>query len=350
MNYNIRKRILFSIYLIAGVFGAGSIGFYVLLKLPFIECLYLTVVMLTTVGFGDISPLSNMPPDGNKYLILSYTILLLIFGISTFLYAIGIVTEYIVSGEMIKSRRQVRMQQLIAKLENHFIICGGGETGYYIMNELLQTDRQFVLIEKSQERIDNLLNLIPNLHYITGDATADANFDKAGLSRAKGIILTLPDEKDNLFCVISLMQKKDSCKNQFTIAAKVTNWEKTSAKLESAGADIVICPHYISGKRMVSEMFRPSLTTFLDRMLRDKTAIMRVEEITLNAGCQLIGKKLSESHIRENTGLVIIAIRKSQTQDVIYVPEADLTLEQEDTLITIGDMEKIKLLRKIAGA
>ncbi|MCF8125278.1 MAG: NAD-binding protein, partial [Desulfotignum sp.] len=194
-----------------------------------------------------------------------------------------------------------------------------------------------------------LKNNIPSLRYIIGDATEDVNFDKAGLERAQGIILTLPDEKDNLFCVISLMQKKEQYKNDMKIAAKVTNWEKTAPKLEKAGADIVISPHYISGRRMVSEMFRPSLTTFLDRMLKDNRLTMRMEEVCISKTSFLANKKLSESRIRENTGLAVIAVRKKGKENFTCVPEADLLLEEGDFLITIGDMEKIKLLRKIAG-
>ena len=147
-------------------------GFYFLLDdLSLMHTLYLTVVLLATVGFGDISPLDNMPADGNLYLILSFTILLIAFGISAFLYAIGIVTEYIVSGEIVASRRQRRMQNRIGKLNQHHIICGAGETGVYAAEELEKTGRDFVIIDSSRERVWEIEKSFNNLHYILGDAT-----------------------------------------------------------------------------------------------------------------------------------------------------------------------------------
>ncbi|MHC4870377.1 MAG: potassium channel family protein [Planctomycetota bacterium] len=349
MNHQIRKRIRFSIYLIIAVFLTGSVGFHLLLERPFIECLYLTVVMLTTVGFGDISPLGNMPTDGNKYIILTYTIILIIFGMSIFLYTIGIITEYIVSGDMIKSRRRRHMQKRISLLKNHYIICGAGETGMYMMDELLKTDRSFIVIEKSEERIKTLLNRFRNLHYIIGDATEDINYDHASLCKSAGVILTLPDEKDNLFCLLSIMQKKEDCMNNLKIAAKVNNWEKTAPKMEKAGADVVISAHFISARRMVSEMFRPSLTTFLDRMLRDKSTIMRIEEVTLSPASPLLNLTLESSQIRQQTGLDIIAIKKFSNSEYVYVPKTDTLMEEGDVLISIGNMEQIKKLRKLSG-
>jgi len=349
MNIVIRKRITKALALILLVFAVGTSGFYLLLDdLTFIDSLYLTVVTLATVGYGDFSPHVNMPPDGNPYLIKFFAIFIILFGMSALLYGIGVMTEYIVSGELLDERRRKSMQKLIASLRNHYIICGVGETSLYMMQELEKTERPFVVIEKSGERIRQIQNQFDELLYIQGDATHDEILDQAGLEHAAGVITSLPDEKDNLFVVMSLSQKKRERGFTFRIAAKCTNFEKMAPKIQSAGADCVISPEYISGRRMISEMFRPSVTTFLDRMLKDDRAVMRVEEVTVSPDSSLAGKSLRETRISTRVGLLITAVRKGGKGEFIHNPTADQAIEEGDVLIAIGAMDNIVALRKLA--
>ena len=349
MNIVIRKRITKVLLLILLVFAVGASGFYVLLDgLTFIDALYLTIVTLATVGYGDFTPHTNMPPGGNPYLIKFFAIFIILFGMSALLYGIGVMTEYIVSGEMLGERRRKRMQKLIASLRSHYIICGAGETSVYMMQELEKTKRPFVVIDKSEERIQQILNHFNELLYIQGDATHDDILEQAGLEHAVGVITSLPDEKDNLFVVMSLSQKKKERGFAFRIAAKVTHFEKMASKIKSAGADCVISPEYISGRRMISEMFRPSVTSFLDRMLKDDRAVMRVEEATVSPDSSLVGKNLKETRISTRIGLLIAAIRKGGKGEFIHNPNAEQVIEEGDVLITMGDMDKIVALRKLA--
>ena len=349
MNILIRKRITKALLLILLVFTIGTIGFHFLLDgLTFIDSLYLTVVTLATVGYGDFSPHTNMPSGGNPYIIKFFAIFIILFGMSALLYGIGVMTEYIVSGEILRERRRKRIQTLISALGGHYIICGGGETSVYMMQELEKTARPFVVIEKSEERIQELLEQFENLLYIRGDATHDEVIQQAGLEQSVGVIAALSDEKDNLFIVMSLNQKKKDSGSQFRIGAKVTHLEKMAPKLRSAGADYVISPEYISSRRMVSEMFRPSVTTFLDRMLKDDRAVMRFEEVTIAPGSALSEKTLKDIRIPEKTGLVIVAVRKGGAGAFIYNPGAEQKIEEGDVLVTMGAMHKINALRKLS--
>jgi voltage-gated potassium channel len=349
MNIVIRKRITKALLLILLVFAVGTSGFYFLLDgLTFIDSLYLTIVTLATVGYGDFSPHANMPPGGNPYLVKFFAIFIILFGMSALLYGIGVMTEYIVSGEILGERRRKRMQKLIASLRNHYIICGAGETSVYMMQELDKTERPFVVIEKTEERIRQILNQFDELLYIQGDATHDEILEQAGLEHAAGVISSLPDEKDNLFVVMSLSQKKKERGFTFRIASKVTHFEKMAPKIKGAGADCVISPEYISGRRMISEMFRPSVTTFLDRMLKDDRAVMRVEEATVLSDSSFVGKNLRETRISDKTGLLIAAVRKGEKGEFIHNPTAEQVIEEGDVLITMGTMDKIVALRKLA--
>jgi len=339
----LRKRITKALLLISLVFAIGTIGFYCLLDgLTFIDSLYLTIVTLATVGYGDFTPHMNMPPEGNPYIIKFFAIFIILFGMSALLYGISVMTEYIVSGEMLGERRRKRMKKLISGMRDHYIICGAGETSIYMMQELEKTVRPFVVIEKSEERIQQVLTQFDNLLYIQGDATHDEILQQAGLEQATGIIAALPDEKDNLFVVMSLSQNKKELGYQFRIAAKVT------PKIRSAGADCVISPEYISGRRMVSEMFRSSVTTFLDRMLKDDRAVMRIEEVTVAPGSIFAGTTLRDTRIPDKTGLVVAAVRKGGAGEFIHNPAADQVIDEGDVLIAMGAMDKILALRKIA--
>jgi voltage-gated potassium channel len=349
MNIVIRKSITRALLLILLAFAIGTIGFYYLLDgLSFIDSLYLTIVTLATVGYGDFTPHLNMPPGGNPYIIKFFAIFIILFGMSALLYGIGVMTEHIVSGEILGERRRKRMQKLISSLRNHYIICGAGETSVYMMQELEKTKRPFVVIEKSEERIQEILNQFDTLLYLQGDATHDEIIEQAGLEHAAGVITSLPDEKDNLFVVMSLSQKKKELGSTFRIAAKITHFEKMAPKIKSAGADCVISPEYISGRRMISEMFRPSVTTFLDRMLKDDRAVMRVEEVTISYNSSFVGKSLREARIRDRIGLLIAAIRKGGSGGFIHNPTAEQIIDEGDVLITMGAIDKIVALRKLA--
>jgi voltage-gated potassium channel len=268
---------------------------------------------------------------------------------SALLYSIGVMTEYIVSGELLDERRRKRMQKLIASLRNHYIICGAGETSVYMMHELEKTKRPFVIIDKSEERIQEILHQFDELVYLQGDATHEEILERAGLKHATGVIASLPDEKDNLLAVMSLSQKRREHGFTFRIAAKVTHFEKMAPKITIAGADCVISPEYISGRRMISEMFRPSVTTFLDRMLKDDRTVMRVEEVIVSPDSAFAGKNLRETHISNKVGLVIAAVRKGGKGKFIHNPTAEQVIDGGDVLIAMGAMDNIVALRKLAG-
>lgn len=349
MDVLIRKRIIEALLLVLTVFAIGTIGFYFLLdNLTLMDCLYLTVVTLATVGYGDLSPHINMPPDGNPYVIKSFAILIILVGMGSVLYGLGVFTEYLVSGDFARRRNEKRMKKLISSIRDHYIICGGGRAGHYIMQELKRTLRPFVLLEKSEERIRELQQEYNDLLFIQGDATQDDNIDQAGLDSAIGIIAVLPDEKDNLFIVMSTAQKKKETGQQFRIAAKVEHFKNMAPKMRSAGADCIISPKLISSRRMVSEMFRPSVTTFLDRMLNDERAVIRVEEVTVSRDSDLAGKTIKEARIHDRAGLLIVAIRKDGIGKFVANPMSDQEIEPDDVLISMGEMDKIITLRRLA--
>lgn len=349
MNTILRNRIGKALLLVLSVFAIGTVGFYLLLDhLSFIDSLYLTIITLTTVGYGDFSPHANMPPGGNPYVIKLFAVFIILVGMGSVLYVLSVLTEYLVSGDLARIRNEKRMRRLIFSLNGHYILCGGGRSGFYIMDELKKTSRPFVLIEKSGDRIRDLLSDFPDLLYIQGDATHDEVLERAGLERSAGVIAALPDEKDNLFIVMAISQKRKDSDGTFRIAAKVEHLRKMGPKMKSAGAECIISPERISSRRMISEMFRPSVTTFLDRMLNDRRAVIRVEEITVEAGSDLAGRNLLEARIPDRMGLLIAAVRTNGTEGYTLNPGPEQVIGEEDVLIVMGAMDNISRLRKLA--
>jgi voltage-gated potassium channel len=350
MNKDIRKKLIKAVTAVVAILLIGIVGFRFLLKdLTWVDAAYLTVVTIGTVGYGDLSAQNNRYSDVRGDIGKIFTIFLIVAGMGTFVYPVGIIAEYMISGQMRREARKRKMQRLISRVSNHFIICGGGETGTHVLAELEKTMRPYVLIEKSEQRIDELQERFKGLIFVEGDATDENNILAAGLDRAAGILCALPDEKDNLLVVISTSQAKKEKGEAFRVVAKVTDFDKTSPKLRAAGADIVISPNSISGRRMVSEMFRPAVTTFLDRMLRDSRAVMRTEEATISHHSPLKGATLATAKIPQKTGLVIVALKKKGEPQFILNPRASQQLGEGDTLIAVGDMRNIVKLRHLAG-
>lgn len=349
MGTLLRERLGKALLFVLSVFAIGTAGFYFLLKdLSLMDALYLTIITLTTVGYGDMTPHNNMPTDGNPYVIKFFTIFIILIGMGSVLYVLSVLTEYAVSRDLGHKRAIKRMKKAIEALKRHYIICGGGRAGYYIMEELKATLRPFVLIENSRERIDELLTGNEDLLYIKGDATQDEIIEQAGLNNASGIIAALPNEKDNLFIVMSMTQKKRESGTDFRIAAKVEQFRKMEPKMKSAGADYIISPERISSRRMVSEMFRPSITSFLDGMLNDKANVIRVEEVRVGTESNFNGKTLTDLNLPGKCGLMIVAVRKNGKGPFIANPQADQQIDVGDVLIVIGEIKNIARLRLLA--
>jgi len=205
-----------------------------------------------------------------------------------------------------------------------------------------------VVTERSEERIREVLTEFGDLLYIEGDSTLDEIMEQAGLKHAAGIMAALPDEKDNLFVVMSLSQDRKENGRRFRIGAKVEHFKKMAPKIRSAGADCVISPERISSRRMISEMFRPSVTTFLDRMLKDDRAVIRIEEVTVAPDSVFAGTTFRDARIPEKTGLLIVAVRKGGIGEFIQNPDAGQRINAGDVLIGMGPMDEIFALRKIA--
>ncbi len=336
-----RQRIVVSLGILLGVSAVGAAGYWYLgwLSDPghwsFQECLYMTAITITTVGFGETLDLDSVAGSRN------WTLLLLLFGISANLYAVSSITSFFVESDFANVRRYRRRRARMAQLRDHYIVCGAGRTGIHVLGELRAVGHEVIVIDKDRELLAELEH--DEILCIVGDATEDEVLERAGLSRAKGIVATLDDDKTNMFVVVTARQASA----ELRIVTKAVS-PSAADKLRRAGADAVVSPALIGGMRLASEMVRPQVVRFLDEMLRDRQANLRIEEANVGDSGSMVGKQLREANVRENTGALIIAVRGA-TGSITHIPSADLVIEAGQTLVAIGTPDNIAKLRSEVG-
>ena len=332
---DIKKRLYFVLIAIVVIISAGSIGYYILFggKPKFMDCIFMTVISLTSVGYGEI-----LQVTGNAYAQI-FTMILITFGMGILLYGISSMTALLVEGDLSGILRKKQMDKQIKKLNNHYIVCGGGETGCPLLEELVKNCEQVVLIELDEKNIERC-NRIENLLYIKGDATDDQNLLSAGIERAAGIIIALPSDKDNLYITMTarMLNKK------IRIISKMIN-QKLEPKLKKAGANSVVSPNFIGALRMASEMIRPAAVDFLDSMLRSKKQNLRIHQITVSAHSSAVGKKISESGIKDKFNLLVVGA-KQNSEEIEFNPSPSQVLKDGMALIVMGKVEDIARARK----
>jgi len=342
MDRSLRKRLLIGFLALAVVVAGGSIGYYIIGGGRWApgDCLYMTVVTVTTVGYGELLPGMDQMP-----LARDFTIGLLVFGTGVLVYFASTITAFIVEGDLRRVLLAQRLRKRIKRMKDHIIVCGAGSTGRHIIEELIATRRAVVAIDTD----DHVLREIAEAHpkapfsYLVGDATDDEIMAQAGLPQAKGVVAALSSDKDNLYVVVSARQANRGAR-VIARCAELAHVEK----IKRAGADGVVSPNYIGGMRMVSEMVRPVVVRFLDDMLRDDRSPMRIEEVTIKEGSDLDGKTLRDAKVRERFGMSVLAVRPAGGA-WIYNPEASQALAAGMVLVVLGSIEQVDELLAHTG-
>jgi voltage-gated potassium channel len=229
--------------------------------------------------------------------------------------------------------------QTVETLSQHYIVCGGGETGRHIITELLKSNEKIVLIEQDQEMIQRCA-LEGNVFCIAGDATDDRNLVEAGIERALGIIISLPSDKDTLYVTMAARMLN---KNIRIISSMVD--PKLEPKLKKAGANRVVSSHFIGALRIASEMIRPTVVEFLDRMLRSSQGNLRISQLVVTASSAAAGRTISESGLESDYSLVVLGAKKP-AEELVFNPSSFEMLKPGTTLIVMGDVENITLAKQ----
>lgn len=320
--------------MIAGLLAFGTLGYYLLFKgaAPLMDCLYMTVISLTTVGYGEILDVGRVP--GGRI----FTMVLITVGMGMLLYALSSLTGFIVEGHFSGMIRRRRMMRDIGRLEGHTIVCGGGDTGYYVVEELLKCGRRVVLVDVDPKHLARC-QALGEVWTLEGDATEDATLKDAGIGKASGLVVALHSDKDNLFVVMSAQILSPSLR-----IVAMCHDEAIESKMKRAGANAVVSPNFIGGLRMASELIRPTTTQFLDTMLRAEAGTIRVNEIPVSADSPFKGKRLKDLDLPAKHNLLVLAVYEQDARNFLYNPGRDHVLKEGQTLVVMGDLKAMAAL------
>ncbi|WP_457615699.1 potassium channel family protein [Lutibacter sp.] len=327
-----KSKLYISIFLLIIVVAIGVAGYMVISDDTFIDSLYMTIITMTTVGFGEIHPL-------NEYEKL-FTIFLILISIIVYGYTVSALTEYLANGKILERLKHKKVQQQINNLKDHAVVCGYGRNGKQAVAKLKNYNMPCVVIEKDKQLIEKLE--LDNILYVEGDATNDETLIKAAIQNAKSLITALPSDADNLFVVLSARQlNKD-----FTIISRASK-ETSCSKLKIAGATNIIMPDRIGGEHMASLVVIPDLVEFVDELKISEKGTANLEEVPINKlPPEFLNKTILDLDLRRKTGCTVIGFKTPENEYIIN-PEATTVLQANSNLIVLGKPGQIQKLHQI---
>ncbi|MFA5160715.1 MAG: potassium channel protein [Elusimicrobiales bacterium] len=324
-----RTEIITVAALMLSVLAAGVSGYMIIEGWNLADSLYMTVITLATIGYGETHPLS---PHGRIF-----TMLLIFGGLGIMAYAFSMFTALIVGGHLTDAFRRRKMDKQIKSLAGHYIVCGASRAGLSIAEELAKTGRSFVMVEMDAASAARLVER--GWLTVRGDATEDKTLKEAGMERAAGLFCCLNNDKDNAFAALT-----GRLLNQASRIISAQRSEEVRQKLMRSGADAVINPGHIGGLRMVSEMVRPATVTFLDNMLREARNAYRFEDVEIRTPVLLGDIKGAQGG-----AALAVAVRRRGAVDYEMNPAPDMRLAEGDVVIALGSREQIASLRRGLG-
>jgi voltage-gated potassium channel len=324
----LRRRLVLSLALIVFIVSFGTIGYMVVEGWNFQDSLYMTVTTLTTVGYREVRELTSV----GRW----FTIILIIGGVGTMLYALSTGAKFLLEGEIQEVLGRRRLEKKMKELMDHYIICGYGRMGKIIVKELKSERAKFVVIEKnaiSKEKEEAFL--------IIGDATQDELLKEVGIERAKGLITVLPTDAENLYVVLSA---KGLNPNLFIVAR--AGEEGSEQKLLRAGADRVISPYHIGGLRIAHTVLKPAVVDFIELATKSGNIDLQMEEIPIPDVSRFSGLSLDQCGFGKDLGIIIVGIKKPNGE-MRFNPTFRTLIEPGDTLIALGETSKLRVLEEI---
>ena len=311
----------------------GIIGFMLIEGYGIVDAIYMTVITMSTVGFGTLKELSE---EGKIF-----SVILIIISTSTFLYAITTITTFVIEGEFRNMFNRYQVSQKVTKLKNHIIICGLGRNGREAAIELLNQKQEFVVIDQNEEVIREFNTEIHEILAIRGDATHEEVLEQANIHTARGLVSSLSTDAENVYIALTAREMNP----KLDIVARASH-ESSISKLQRAGANKVIVPNLIGGRKMANMLTRPALVEFVELISGEGNPDLHLEDVPCANHPQLIGKTLAELHIRARTGVLVLGFKRGK-ENVQLNPPAKDKIREEDLLFVLGTDAELEEFREI---
>lgn len=332
----VKMRALRVVALVLAVLVLGTVGYRVVSggQASWVDCLYMVVITVSTIGYSEIIPMDNLPIGR------VFTMVVALTGIGIIGYVMSLVTQLAVDGELQKRWRKRKMQTLIEKLGGHYILCGWSILVPQIVRELRQTGRVAVLVTADRGAVQDAMGGDAPELLIEGDPTADAVLERAGIARAAGVFAADQDDHTNIVICLAAHGLNASAR----IVAAVNN-AGNADKLRKAGATAVVSPSGIGALRMSSEMIRPTTVSFLDVMLRDREKNLRIEDIAV--GAKQDGRTIGDLKLARFANSVLLAARHGESWT--YNPPVGHRLAAGDVLVVMTNPDERVALAEEVG-
>ncbi len=320
-----RRLLLASVFVVV-ILISGIVGYRLIEGWSLLDALYMTIITVSTVGFREITPLSV----AGKV----FTVILICGGVGTIIFAFGTLAEFLVEGHLTGLLGRRRMERRIERLNKHYIVCGFGRVGEQVAKELVQADVPFVIIDSDP---DKMLKCEQECYpYVIGDAAEDDVLEAAGVGRAKGLIAVVDDDGDNTLITLSAKGVNPTI---FVVAR--AEQAGSEPKLKKAGADRVVSPIAIGGRRIAAMVLRPLVTDYLDVMAHGEDIEFQLEESELAKDSTISGMSIKAAGVRDKTGVFILAIKKADGR-ILANPSPSEELQAGDRLVIMGTKDQLK--------
>ncbi|MBS1767232.1 MAG: potassium channel protein [Acidobacteria bacterium] len=338
MAYRIRtapptQRLAHALELLALVAVGGAVGYRWLAHIGWVDAFYMSITTLFTVGFkemGDVTAATKV-----------FTIVYLVVGLGIATYAISNLTALIVEGDLQGYLRERRMEKRLVDIKDHIIVCGLGKMGFQAAWELKQAGVPFVIVEADATKGRTNPRMMNEL-ILHGNALNELVLEKAGISRAKGLISALASDADNVLVVLTARQMNPT----MPIIARNAKLG-TERQLKAAGANHIVSPYEIGGRRMAGLLLNPDVMRFFDVVLDQDQVELGMERILIHGASKLVGLTMREARLRDETGVLVVGIQRGQ-EKLKFNPQGGERFLEGDVVLTMGPAAGLKTFQDLA--
>jgi voltage-gated potassium channel len=328
------RKVRLLLLVLLGIFATGTAGYMLLEGWSFLDSLYMTVITLATVGYGEVQELSRIGE--------LFTILLITLGVGTVSFTAFTIAQSLLEGQLrsILGRRQLERQ--IQALSGHYIICGFGRIGSELTRQLTDNGLSVLVVEINDHKLQRLA--ASDYLFMNGDATSEKVLEEAGIGRAKGLVTTVASDAENLFITLTAREMNPD----LFILARAFD-VSSEAKLRRAGADRVVAPTSIGAQRMAQFILRPAVVELMELATYRESLDLQLEEVRVHSGSALVDVALRDTDIRSGMGVIVLSMNRADGSMVFNPPSEEL-IHEGDVLIAIGRPEGLAQLERAAGA